>query len=163
VVDRAEDHVICPAAVGLALIFALPLKGWVSRIVWLAILLLMIGAQVLAVRYLQPDEYHRSWNYGNVGGAKVWMPNLQPGRVLCGVPPLALWRRRSRLRLAKWRSIGFDFLALIGVGIIVCRSSSSFRIPTATASPISPTTIPRFAIGVALILCAVPSASCCRG
>ena len=64
--------------IGLAAIFALRPRGWIARAVWLVILGAVIGGQFMVVRYLQPDGYHRSWDYGIVGGAKVWMPNYSP-------------------------------------------------------------------------------------
>ena len=142
--------------IGLALIFALPLKGWVSRLVWLAMLLLVIGAQILAVRYLQPDEYHRSWDYGNVGGAKVWMPNYSPVGFFA-VFALGSLAAAIQVRLAKWRSIGFDLLALLGVGIVVWSFIAKFPDVDSYGIANIPYDYPRFAIGVALILCAVPS------
>jgi len=143
--------------IGLALVFALPLKGWVSRLVWLAVLLLAIGAQLLVVQYLQPDDYHRSWDYGNVGGAKVWMPNYSPVGFFA-VFALGALAAGVQVRLAKWRSLAFDVLALAGVGIVVWSFVARYWDVDSFGLANIPYDHPRFAIGVALILCALPSA-----
>lgn len=143
--------------IGLALVFALPLKGWVSRLVWLAILLLVIGAQMLVVQYLQPDDYHRSWDYGNVGGAKVWMPNYSPVGFFA-VFALGALAAGIQVRLAKLRSLGFDLLALIGVGVVVWSFMARYWDVDSFGLANIPYDYPRFAIGVALVLIALPSA-----
>jgi len=142
--------------IGLMLVFRLPMNGWISRLTWLAIVIATVGAQVLVVRYLQPDSYHRSWDYGVVGGAKTWMPNYSPVGFFA-VFALGALAASIQVRLARWRSMWFDLIGLAGVALIVW--SFLARYPDVDSYGLAnvPYDYPRFAIGVGMILCAVPS------
>lgn len=62
----------------LMLLFGLRVRGWPARLVWLVIITAVVGLQFLALRTLQPDAFQRGWEYGTVGGAKLWWPNYSP-------------------------------------------------------------------------------------
>ena len=144
--------------IGLALVFALTmLRGWAARIVWLTVLGAVVGLQVLVVQHLQPDSFQRSWEFGLVGGAKVWMPNFSPvgffavfalGAICAGI----------QVRIARLRSLWFDLLALAGLAVAIW--SMAMRFPDVDGFGIAniPYAFPSFPLGVGLMLCALPSA-----
>ncbi len=106
-------------ALCLLALFKLPFaRGWWARLVWVALIAAIVGLQLLALRYLHPDDVQRGWQYGPVGGAKFWWPNYNPiaffaifvtGALAAGV----------QVRLAHWRAIWFDVLALGGLALAV--------------------------------------------
>jgi peptidoglycan/LPS O-acetylase OafA/YrhL len=140
----------------LMLLFKLPFRGWWSRLVWLAIVVAIVGLQFLALRFLQPDEFQRGWEFGTVGGAKFWWPNYSPfgfyaifaiGALAAGV----------QVRIARLRSGWFDLLALAGLAVAI--GSMSWLFPVAEGYGLAniPYGFPWFPLGVALILIGVPS------
>jgi peptidoglycan/LPS O-acetylase OafA/YrhL len=93
-------------------------RGWKSRFVWLAIIGLILGAHLVFMEYFPMDPIRRGWDYGLLGGAKLWMPNYNPfsffamfavGSLAAGVQTL----------LARFRNPAFDALALAGIGVAV--------------------------------------------
>ena len=148
------SYVLLP--VGLAAIFVLPLRGWPARIAWLAILVTIVGVQILVVRYLQPDSFHRSWDYGIVGGAKVWMPNYSPVGFFA-IFALGALAAGLQTMLARYRAFWFDLLALAGIAVIAWSFRAHFPDVDSFGIAKIPYAFPEFPIGVALILIGVPS------
>ncbi|MEO6013947.1 MAG: acyltransferase [Devosia sp.] len=149
------SYVLLP--IGLLAIFKLPMaRGWLARLVWVGIIALVVGAQFLALRYLQPDELRRSWNYGLVGGAKVWWPNYNPigffaifaiGALAAGI----------QTRLPAARNLAFDLLALGGFALAIY--GIAIHYPTAEGQGLGniPYGYPWFPMGIGLVLIAVPN------
>lgn len=50
---------------------------------WIGALLVTMLLNALVHRYLTPGGYHRGWEFGNIGGAKYWMPNYNPVGFFC--------------------------------------------------------------------------------
>jgi peptidoglycan/LPS O-acetylase OafA/YrhL len=144
---------------GLMLVFMLPkgmLRTWGGRVVWLAVIVAVVYAQTLAVKYLQPDSYQRDWRYGMVGGAKVWMPNYSPiaffaifavGTLAAGVQ---VW-------VASLRSIVFDLLALAGAALAVWSMAQHYPGTDGYGLANIPYGFPWFPLGVGLMLVSIPS------
>lgn len=151
----------CLLALLAALMFTLrPRLGpvWGGRLFWLAV----VAAAVLvhyAIRTSWPiDDVGRGWGYGNVGGAKEWMPRYNPvgffamfalGSLAAGI----------QVRLSDRRHWLFDVLTLLGLaaagGTILwyvgVRNMDGFGwldIPYG---------YPAFPLGIALALLAAPS------
>lgn len=140
----------------LALLFKLRLGGWVARLGCLAILVAVIGLQLLALQYLQPDPYQRGWEHGTVGGAKFWWPNYGPfafyaifcvGTLAAGI----------QVRLAKLRSGWFDLLAIGGLGGVIASLVFGFPVADALGLANIPYGFPWFPVAIAAILVALPS------
>lgn len=144
---------------GLMLVFVLPkgmLRTWGGRVVWLAVIVAVVYAQTLAVKYLQPDSYQRDWRYGLVGGAKVWMPNYSPigffaifavGTLAAGV----------QVSVAARRSIVFDLLALAGAALAIWSMARHFPVTDGYGLANIPYGFPWFPLGVGLMLVSTPS------
>jgi peptidoglycan/LPS O-acetylase OafA/YrhL len=138
------------------LLFKLPFaRGSWARLTWLVIIAAIVGVQFLVLRYLQPDEVQRGWEFGMVGGAKFWWPNYNPigfyaifavGALGAGI----------QVQFANLRSGWFDVLALAGLGL--CIWSLIVNFPTADAFGLGniPYGFPWFPLGVAMILACVP-------
>ncbi len=144
--------------VGLGLVFALPmLSEWRARIAWVTLVGAVVGLQILVVQHLQPDSFQRSWEFGLVGGAKVWMPNFSPVGFFA-VFALGALGAGIQVRLARLRSLWFDLLALAGLGVAV--GAMAARFPDVDGFGIAniPYAFPWFPLGVAVMLCAIPSA-----
>jgi peptidoglycan/LPS O-acetylase OafA/YrhL len=144
--------------VGLGLVFALPmLRGWSARIAWLAVVGAVVGLQILVVQHLQPDSFQRSWEFGLVGGAKVWMPNFSPVGFFA-VFALGALGAGIQVRLARLRSLWFDLLALAGLAVAV--GAMAARFPDVDGFGIAniPYAFPWFPLGVGVMLCTIPSA-----
>ena len=142
----------------LALIFALPrfARGWIARLVWVGVIAALVGVQWLIVEYMQPDEVRRGWQYGVVGGAKLWAPNYNVvgffamfavGALTAGV----------QVRIAALRSILFDILALVGVALAAWSLWEHFPTPDGFGFNNIPYGFPWFPLGVGIVLVAVPS------
>jgi peptidoglycan/LPS O-acetylase OafA/YrhL len=140
----------------LALVFALPFRGWASRLIWAVLILALIGLQFLIVRYLQPDAQMRGWQYGLVGGAKFWMPNFNPigffavfaiGSLAAGI----------QVRFANRSSGWFDLVALIGLAVAIGAMVVHFPVAEGYGIGNIPYGFPWFPIGVAIILTGIPS------
>ncbi len=142
----------------LALLFRLPFRGWWARLAWLVIIAAVVGLQLLALRYLQPDDYQRGWEFGTVGGAKFWWPNYSPfgfyaifatGALAAGV----------QVKFARLRSGWFDLLALAGLAVAI--GTLVFFYPVADAFGLGgvPYGFPWFPLGIGLILIAMPSSA----
>lgn len=107
------SYVLMPLAMwGL---FALPRRGLrIALSYWAGVFALVIAVNQWIVTTLVPSEVGRGWQYGNLGGAKEWMPSYNPvgffGHFATGVVAAALiavWQvRRGGER--RWT---FDVLA----------------------------------------------------
>ena len=144
--------------IGLVLVFAVPmLRGWLARIAWLAVVSAVVGLQILVVQNLQPDSFQRSWEFGLVGGAKVWMPNFSPVGFFA-VFALGALCAGIQVRLAHLRSLWFDLLALAGLAVAVGAIAARFPDVDGFGMANIPYAFPWFPLGVGVMLCAIPSA-----
>jgi peptidoglycan/LPS O-acetylase OafA/YrhL len=137
-------------------LFRAPFRGWRGRLVWVAVVAAIVGLQFFALRFLQPDDYRRGWEYGTVGGAKAWWPNYSPfgfyamfaiGALAGGV----------QVQLARLRSGSFDLLALVGLAVAGGAIVHAYPVAEGFGLAGVPYGFPWFQLGVATILVAVPS------
>ena len=112
---EVTSYVLLP--LGFVTLFALASRlgrGWRTRIAWLAVVGVALAAHWLFTIWVQPDSVRRGWDYGFIGGAKIWMPMFNPfgffamfslGGLAAGI----------RLKLAALRGPVFDVLALVAL------------------------------------------------
>ena len=145
----------------LALLFRLPFRGWWARGLWLVVIAAVVGLQFLALRFLQPDEIQRGWEFGTVGGAKFWWPNYSPFSfyAIFAVGALA---GGIQVKFAKLRSGWFDLLALAGLGVAIATLVYCFPVADSYGLANIPYGYPWFPLGIALILIATPSSLAVR-
>lgn len=143
----------------LMLLFALPngpARIWGGRALWVAVTIAVVALQSLLVTYGQPDAYHRSWDYGLVGGAKTWWPAYSPVGFYA-VFAIGALGAGVQVRLARHTSPLFDLLAIVGIGVALW--SIGQHIPEAEGHGIAgiPYGFPLFPLGIALVLVGTPS------
>jgi len=106
------SYVLLPLC--LAALFALGSRGWPARLVWLAIIALVLAVHMAVVQWAPIDEAGRGWDHGLVGGAKAWVPRFNPigffaifaiGALAAGV----------QIQLAHWRHWVFDLIGLAAI------------------------------------------------
>jgi peptidoglycan/LPS O-acetylase OafA/YrhL len=143
---------------GLALwlVFKLPFRGWGARVVWLVVIAAVLGGQYLLQTYGVPDSVGRGWEHGSVGGAKFWWPNYNPiaffAMFAVGVLAASL-----QVRVAKYRNIVFDLIALGGLGFAAWQLYAYGPDSSAYGLLNIPYAYPWFPIGVGIVLLAMPS------
>jgi peptidoglycan/LPS O-acetylase OafA/YrhL len=139
----------------LMLLFKLPFRGSWARVAWLAIIAAVVGLQFLALRFLQPDEFQRGWEFGTVGGAKFWWPSYSPFAfyAIFAVGALAAG---IQVQFALLRSAWFDLAALAGLAIAIGGLAFSFPVAEGYGLANIPYGFPWFPLGIAMILATVP-------
>ncbi|GEN78663.1 acyltransferase family protein [Actinotalea fermentans] len=86
---------------------------------WVAVMAVVVGANQWIVTTLVPSAEGRGWQYGDVGGAKEWMPSYNPvgffAHFCLGIAAAAAitWWQLRRDGRRHW---GFDLLAAAGLG-----------------------------------------------
>ena len=153
---EATSYALLPLC--LWLVFALPFaRGWAARLLWVAVLGIIVAAQFAILAYLEPDPIRRGWQYGLLGGAKFWWPNYNPvsffamfavGALVAGI----------QVRVAALRSIWFDAVALAGLAVAIGALAVNYPVSDAYGLAGVPYGFPWFPIGVGMILLATPSA-----
>jgi peptidoglycan/LPS O-acetylase OafA/YrhL len=134
-------------------------KGWQSRVLWL----LAIGAAVLAhwlfTKYFPINNARRGWDYGLMGGAKLWMPRYNPfgffamfaiGALAAGV----------QVRSAGIRHWIFDALSLAGMALavwVIALHLAARADPSGYGLLGVPYNFPWFQLSIAMILAVTPS------
>ena len=140
-------------------IFKLPFaRGWWARLAWVVVIALIVAIQFAFLDLLEPDSRRRGWQYGAVGGAKLWWPNYNPisffatfavGTLAAGV----------QVRVAQIKSWWFDLAALAGMALAVYSMAANYPVSDAYGLANIPYGYPWFPLGVALILVALPCAT----
>jgi peptidoglycan/LPS O-acetylase OafA/YrhL len=132
------------------------LRGWRARLVVLGLIAVVVGLQAVLVQF-PPERAGRGWEYGIVGGAKLWWPNYNPigffatfmvGALAAGV----------QVRLGALKSVWFDGLALAGLGLAAWSLALSYPVADAYGLAGIPYGFPLFPLGVGLFLVAMPAA-----
>lgn len=137
--------------------FKLPFaRGWTARVIWVAMIAAVIGVQFLMLTYAMPDGAQRGWEFGTIGGAKIWWPNYNPV-AFYAMFTIGVLAAGVQVRLAQLRSIVFDIAALAGLGLAVYMMFAYFPQPDAFGIANIPYAFPWFPLAICLILVATPS------
>lgn len=133
------------------------LGGWRGRILFAVVIGLAIYVHSL-IRAHVPVYYEgRGWQFGNIGGAKEWMPKFNPigffvffamGSLAAGLS--VLWNRG--------RTLFADALALVGLALAIAQlwPTRMPRLPEAYGWLQMPYAFPMFHLGIGLALLAFP-------
>ena len=89
-------------------------NGLVLLAVWLGVIALALGAHWLFVNLVQVDQANAGWDHGMQGGAKAWMPRINPFSMFAIFAVGAL-AGGVQVRLARYRHGLFDGLALLAL------------------------------------------------
>ncbi|QQR41001.1 acyltransferase family protein [Devosia rhizoryzae] len=109
---EVTSYLLLPLCLGL--LFAAGRKGWTSRLLWLPVIGLVLGAHALIVVYAPIDDVERGWDHGLIGGAKAWMPFYNPVGFFA-VFALGSLASGVQVMLKSWRHPGFDVLGVAAV------------------------------------------------
>jgi peptidoglycan/LPS O-acetylase OafA/YrhL len=132
---------------------------------WIGVLILTVIAHGWIVKNMVPDSFERSWEYGNIGGAKVWIPNFNPiGMftqycigVLCAGFIAFQQRKMRHLEPKAQRRVFFDWMAVIAFLFALALLFTLRFSPDYTFSfGVQPYAFPTFAILVAVVLGCTP-------
>lgn len=124
----------------MALLFMLSKRRSFGKAIvfWVAAFGLMLVANSLVHHWFTPGENGRGWDYGQLGGAKYWMPNYNPigffghftiGILAAGVTVAILQRGTAIERLRKlglFDAVGAAALVLAGLLIWRMRHQGEF-------------------------------------
>ena len=133
-------------------------RGWRTRILWLGVIAAALIAHTLFVRFVHPGSLQRGWDYGLIGGAKLWMPNFNPFGFFAMFATGAL-AAGVQGRLARYRNLGFDGLALLALiaGIALLAIQTTARGTESYGLLLVPHDFPWFHLTVAASLVLLPS------
>lgn len=152
------SYVLLP--IGFLALFALGtrLPRWASRLGWLALIGLTLGAHLLFVAWFPIDNVRRSWDFGLVGGAKTWMPLFNPFSFFA-MFAIGAFAAGIQLWLSRYRSWIFDVLVLLSIAFAVWRfaEQAGHRMDTGYGWLGIPYGFPLFPIAVAAVLATTPS------
>lgn len=133
-------------------------KGWQSRLLWLGVIGLALVAHLLFTQHYRVDIRERGWDYGLIGGAKIWMPRFNPfaffamfaiGALAAGV----------QVRWAQYRKGLFDAIAAVALLWSLYLMRLQIAAPTADGWGWLgvPYGFPWFVLAVGAFLAAAPS------
>jgi len=97
---------------------------WATRLLWIAIVGLVVSVHWLIVRYLPMDRSNVGWQFGLQGGAKVWVPRFNPFGFFA-IFALGTLAAGIQVRLARVTSPIFDVAALVGVALALWSMAAS--------------------------------------
>ena len=131
---------------------------WASRILWIAIVAAVVGIHWLIVHYLPMDRSDAGWQFGLLGGAKVWVPRFNPFGFFA-IFALGALAAGVQIRALHLRSPIFDAVALVGIGLALWSMAASIGDPESEGfGPADlPYRFPVFPLAVATTLAALPS------
>lgn len=141
--------------------FALGRRGFrFSKWFWFGVFALVAVANQVVVTVFQTSNVAKGWEYGNVGGAKEWMPYFNPvgffGHFCIGViaAGFIVWHQIHGRGRRKWR---FDRLALgglLGIAAIVAVTATLSKEPIYMQNPFQgqPYMFPLLAVFAAMAL-----------
>lgn len=115
---EATSYVLLP--IGFLALFALPASGrpWTTRLAWLAVIGLTLLAHWLFLTYFPIDRANRGWDFGNVGGAKYWMPRYNPFGFFA-MFALGGLAAGLQVQLSRFRHLVFDALSMAAMAAAV--------------------------------------------
>ncbi len=89
--------------------------GWALLGLWLGVIALALGAHWLFVNLVHVDPVDAGWDHGMQGGAKAWMPRINPFSmfVIFAIGALA---GGLQVRLGRYRNGWFDAVSIFALG-----------------------------------------------
>ena len=156
---EVSSYVLLP--LGFIALFAVAARlgqGWRTRILWLAVVAVALGAHWLFTRWVNPGPLQRGWDYGLIGGAKTWMPMFNPFGFFA-MFSLGALAAGIRIRLATLRGPRFDILALVAlIAMFALLGLQSFANGTESYGVLRvPYDYPWFQLAVGAALALLPS------
>ena len=132
--------------------------AWTRRLLWVAIVVLIVSIHWLIVRHLPMDRSNAGWQFGLQGGAKVWVPRFNPFGFFA-IFAIGALAGGVQIRLARLRSPIFDVAALAGVTIALWSMAASIGDREGEGFGLAdlPYRFPVFPLAVGLILATLPS------
>jgi peptidoglycan/LPS O-acetylase OafA/YrhL len=133
-------------------------RVWAMRLIWIAIVGLVVGVHWLIVSYIPMDRSNVGWQFGLQGGAKVWVPRFNPFGFFA-IFALGALAAGAQVRFARLRSVSFDIAALVGLAFALwsMAASTSDREGEGFGLADIPYRFPVFPLAVGLILATLPS------
>jgi peptidoglycan/LPS O-acetylase OafA/YrhL len=109
-------YVLLPLGFWLLYLVARRVRNGLTLLaLWLGVIALALGAHWLFVNLVQVDPTDSGWDHGMQGGAKVWMPRINPFSMFAIFAVGAL-AGGLQVRLARYRSWVVDGLSLLALG-----------------------------------------------
>jgi peptidoglycan/LPS O-acetylase OafA/YrhL len=120
-------EVVCYVLMPVAMLGLFGMKrrsSWRAGMYWLVVLAATLLLNHLVTTYLVPSEVRRGWEYGIVGGAKLWMPHYNPvgfftqytlGIFAAGF--IAWWQVQHKKR--HWLFDVVSLLSLLALGLLL--------------------------------------------
>jgi peptidoglycan/LPS O-acetylase OafA/YrhL len=152
-------YVLLPLGFGLIYLAARKLRSsWALLALWLGAIALALGAHWLFANLVRVDTVDAGWDHGMQGGAKVWMPRINPFSMFA-IFAIGALAGGLQVRLAHYRSWMFDILsllALVATGwsiwqVFIAGSVESFAVLGV------PYDFPWLPLALGLLLAATPS------
>ena len=89
---------------------------------WIGVIFLVCIVNKYIHTYFTPDDFQKGWQFGNVGGAKLWMPNYNPialfAQFIFGVLASGITIGISKLehKISYIKNVGFfDLLGILSI------------------------------------------------
>jgi peptidoglycan/LPS O-acetylase OafA/YrhL len=131
---------------------------------WIGVFALTVLAHQWILTHLVPDDYHRSWEFGLVGGAKFWTPNYNIvglfAHYVIGVLTagfIAYRQHQIRPGLRTSSALSFDVVALGAFALSIVLNQVRTHVPEFDWSlGRQPYSFPLYAILIALTLGSAP-------
>ncbi|MET3896533.1 peptidoglycan/LPS O-acetylase OafA/YrhL [Devosia sp. UYZn731] len=89
-------------------------NGLAQLALWLGVIALALGAHWLFANLVQVDQVNAGWDHGLQGGAKAWMPRINPFSMFA-IFAIGALTGGLQVRLARYRHGLFDALALLAL------------------------------------------------
>ncbi len=156
---EVTSYVLLPLCLALLFWFRPRMAGaWTTRFLWVAIVALVVSVHWVIVHHLPMDRSNTGWQFGLLGGAKVWVPRFNPFGFFA-VFALGALAGGVQVRLARLRSPVFDVAALVGVALALWSMAASITDPEGEGFGLAdlPYRFPVFPLAVALTLATLPS------
>jgi peptidoglycan/LPS O-acetylase OafA/YrhL len=115
---EATSYVLLPIGFVMIFHFARSTKSyWVLWTLWLVTIAITLGCHWLFMNYIQVPSFGAGWKYGLQGGAKLWMPRINPFAMFA-IFAIGALAAGLQVRIARHRSWAFDLLSLIALAFI---------------------------------------------
>ncbi len=127
---------------------------------WIGILSIILIINQFIQLFGQTDSVNKGWDFGLIGGAKVWWPNYNPigffAQYTFGVLAAVFTILISKSKF-NFSSVWFDFAAITTLSLlIILLWKMRHESPFAFSFQSQPFYFPLFPIGISILLCVLP-------